>query len=251
MLTKGAKRKYLDDVTDSGNAVDPGIVPSYDLQRQSLLDMSLIKLQLCHMLVEPDLCRSVLIANTVRQIREEMTQDGSWQLANTQKSFQTCFDRLLATDILCRASPSFQTEELITSNIDSSNDTAVNQVQDELSLPAAVSPVQTQESKPFFCHWKTEDHQKCQVELCKSGDPVFATLEVKSSDLFESPLDDLFSDVDTSQYDLDSMLTGMLGGSRIGHYDLLDSLSTASPSGSSRKVDLSELDHIMEILVGS
>ena len=73
MFARGLKRKCSEDEA-----------PADPLQRQSLLDMSLVKLQLCHMLAEPNLCRSVLIANTVRQIQEEMTQDGSWRLPGPQ-----------------------------------------------------------------------------------------------------------------------------------------------------------------------
>ncbi|XP_062378236.1 uncharacterized protein LOC134067159 isoform X5 [Sardina pilchardus] len=60
------------------------LLSSYSLQRQTLLNMSLVKLQLCHMLVEPNLCRSVLIANTVRHIQEEMTYDLTWQVRHRQ-----------------------------------------------------------------------------------------------------------------------------------------------------------------------
>ncbi|XP_063040080.1 uncharacterized protein LOC134435158 [Engraulis encrasicolus] len=62
------------------DAVSLRMLSSYSLQRQTMLNMSLVKLQLCHMLVEPNLCRSVLIANTVRHIQEEMTYDLTWQV---------------------------------------------------------------------------------------------------------------------------------------------------------------------------
>ena len=107
MYSKGTKRKFADgaDAVAGGNPEGPKMAP-YSLQRQSLLDMSLIKLQLCHMLVEPNLCRSVLIANTVRQIQEEMTHDGSWQVVTDAfaSSGQSSSERLVATEVLCRSS---------------------------------------------------------------------------------------------------------------------------------------------------
>ncbi|KAB0340151.1 hypothetical protein FD754_023371 [Muntiacus muntjak] len=67
MFARGLKRKCSEEEE----------APADPLQRQSLLDMSLVKLQLCHMLAEPNLCRSVLIADTLRQIQEEA---GTWPL---------------------------------------------------------------------------------------------------------------------------------------------------------------------------
>ena len=104
MFQKGTKRKFADAGSEeeeeeeaalrsAGVGPLPGEDPvslrmlsSYSLQRQTLLNMSLVKLQLCHMLVEPNLCRSVLIANTVRHIQEEMTYDLTWQVGGKQTS---------------------------------------------------------------------------------------------------------------------------------------------------------------------
>uniref|UniRef100_A0A1A7XTW0 Cell division cycle associated 4 n=1 Tax=Iconisemion striatum TaxID=60296 RepID=A0A1A7XTW0_9TELE len=113
MFPKGTKRKFSDPGEEPVSSGDQGpaapsaaartLTSSYSLQRQSLLDMSLIKLQLCHMLVEPNLCRSVLIANTVRQIQEEMTQDGTWHIMTQALAAAQCpADRLVATEVLCR-----------------------------------------------------------------------------------------------------------------------------------------------------
>lgn len=95
----------------------------------------------------------------------------------------------------------------------------------------------------------------------------------------EAALEELFSDVEASYYDLDSMLTGMqgtaaaagevcgsvggaVGGPKGASQELLESLNsshsqsltpTPTPlsSTASCRPDLSELDHIMEIIVGS
>lgn len=103
MFARGLKRKCVDqEEVEEGALAGFSSIPSYSLQRQSLLDMSLVKLQLCHMLVEPNLCRSVLIANTVRQIQEEMTRDGVGRGTAPQSTGRAPLDRLVSTEILCR-----------------------------------------------------------------------------------------------------------------------------------------------------
>ncbi len=84
MFSKGTKRKFSDgdEEISEESLVGARVASSYSLQRQSLLNMPSLSWQLCHMLVEPNLCRSVLIANTVRQIQEEMTHDGSWHMVH-------------------------------------------------------------------------------------------------------------------------------------------------------------------------
>lgn len=106
MFARGLKRKCVDpEEAVEGALAGFRAVPSYSLQRQSLLDMSLVKLQLCHMLVGPNLCRSVLIANTVRQIQEEMSRDGAWHGPAPPCTGRAPLDHLVSTEILCRAGP--------------------------------------------------------------------------------------------------------------------------------------------------
>uniref|UniRef100_A0A1A8AYV6 Zinc finger and BTB domain containing 47 n=1 Tax=Nothobranchius furzeri TaxID=105023 RepID=A0A1A8AYV6_NOTFU len=87
----------------------------------------------------------------------------------------------------------------------------------------------------------------------RTGEKVFGTFEIKHPASPPDPaLEELFSDVDPSYYDLDTVLTGT---PKMGPYDLLESLSSHGPtalsSSSSCRSDLNELDHIMEIIVGS
>uniref|UniRef100_A0A3Q2UAA0 Cell division cycle associated 4 n=1 Tax=Fundulus heteroclitus TaxID=8078 RepID=A0A3Q2UAA0_FUNHE len=228
MFPKGTKRKFSDAGEeavgggggDQGPSAASSSSSSAAAARQSLLDMSLIKLQLCHMLVEPNLCRSVLIANTVRQIQEEMTQDGTWQIMTQALAAAQCpADRLVATEVLCR--------------------------QTDPAAQAGQSP------KPFS--EAEQDHLRADS---RTGEQVFGTFEIKHPAPPPDPaLDELFSDVDPSYYDLDTVLTGMQSAPKMGPYDLLESLSSHGPtalsSSSSCRSDLNELDHIMEIIVGS
>nr|XP_046220533.1 cell division cycle-associated protein 4-like [Oncorhynchus gorbuscha]XP_046220534.1 cell division cycle-associated protein 4-like [Oncorhynchus gorbuscha] len=310
MFPKGTKRKFSDsreepvaggeDVNQSSLAA-VRMLSSYSLQRQSLLDMSLIKLQLCHMLVEPNLCRSVLIANTVRQIQEEMTQDGTWQimtqaLSAANAAAQCSADRLVATEVLCRQTEAAQGEQVPKPfPVVGSEGCPAEEVLEEEAAAAEVgmtmSTVSPQAPTSYLpgtfgmdpC-WEEEetgedddddeeeeeeDSEECGsgsegeererdslVEDTRTAEQVFGTFEIKNPAPSPDPaLEELFSDVDASYYDLDTVLTGMQSVPKMGPYDLLESLSSHGPSplssSTSCRSDLNELDHIMEIIVGS
>ncbi|XP_059368788.1 cell division cycle-associated protein 4 [Carassius carassius] len=288
MFSKGTKRKFSDgdEEISAESLVGARVASSYSLQRQSLLDMSLIKLQLCHMLVEPNLCRSVLIANTVRQIQEEMTHDGSWHMV--AEAFcspgQSPSERLVATEVLCRSREQ-DAEPKLFSVISYEGCREEEVVADETLCSVSVSDTVSNvclAGRMGQCWEKSElsgverDEEALEDSSLGSGEDeeidtedeastkspkttgqVFGTFEIKNgSPGPDSALEELFSDVDTSYYDLDTMLTGMQSAPKMGPYDLLDSLA---PSHSSPTIvstpkcrsDLNELDHIMEIIVGS
>ncbi|XP_053701903.1 cell division cycle-associated protein 4 [Synchiropus splendidus] len=305
MFPKGTKRKFSDSGEEPVSTGDQCLpVPAaaartlsstYSLQRQSLLDMSLIKLQLCHMLVEPNLCRSVLIANTVRQIQEEMTQDGTWQIMTQALAAAQCpTDRLVATEVLCRqtdaAAQALQSPKPfavvgLEEGYHSEEVVMEGEVETEVSM-STLSPVSTQLSSASYlaapfgmgpcwgeededgdCEEDEEDSEECLSEAeegdgdhptadTRSEEQVFGTFEIKHpAPPPDSALEELFSDVDPSYYDLDTVLTGMQTAPKMGPYDLLESLSSHAPaalsSSSTCRSDLNELDHIMEIIVGS
>lgn len=307
MFPKGTKRKFSDsgeEPVSSGDqslpaassAVARTLTSSYSLQRQSLLDMSLIKLQLCHMLVEPNLCRSVLIANTVRQIQEEMTQDGTWQIMTKALAAAQCpADRLVATEVLCRQtdaaaqagqSPKPFSVVGLEEGYHSEEVVMEGDVESEVTM-STLSPVSPHLSSTSYLAspfgmgpcWEEEEEEECEddeeedSEECvsegeegdrdhlsmdsRTGDQVFGTFEIKhpAPPPPDPALEELFSDVDPSYYDLDTVLTGMQSAPKMGPYDLLESLSSHGPaalsSSSNCRSDLNELDHIMEIIVGS
>ncbi|CAD7678233.1 unnamed protein product [Nyctereutes procyonoides] len=96
-------REDAEDAEDAeGGLAGTQATPSCSLQRrQSLPDMPLVKLQLCHMLVEPNLCRSVLMANTVRQVQEEVTQAGPWRVVAPRAAGRAPRDRRVSAEVLC------------------------------------------------------------------------------------------------------------------------------------------------------
>ncbi|XP_064195678.1 cell division cycle-associated protein 4-like [Anguilla rostrata] len=289
MFPKGTKRKCSDGGGgDEEAAAAAGVkTASYSLQRQCLLDMSLIKLQLCHMLAEPNLCRSVLIANTVRQIQEEMTRDGSWQIMTEALSAsQGLSDRLVASEILCRAPTGREPGEEEPKPLPPvggrppEEEEEEQEEQEALDAEETLRAVATEADSAYVSgdadpHWEARvppeeasedgdaDDEGCSLEEeeeeeeqrssegTKTMDQVYGTFEIKSPAPSPDPaLEELFSDVDASYYDLDTMLTGMQATPKVGPYDLLENLSSHAPSSTCR-TDLNELDHIMEIIVGS
>lgn len=232
MFARGLKRKSADG-EDS-----PPAPPSHSLQRQSLLDMSLVKLQLCHMLVEPNLRRSVLIANTVRQLQEDLSLDGAWRLPAPPSAGRGPLERLVSTDILCRTPWEQQGGH-------SAPDSGGSPAPDLLSeLPGAPS-AQAPRSAPSGA-WEADCPRESRGSFQKSLDQILETLESRAPRAAEG----LFADVDGPYYDLDAVLTGMVGAKAVPG-DGFEALASAGapPPGSSCKRDLGELDHMVEILV--
>uniref|UniRef100_A0A4X2KPT1 SERTA domain-containing protein n=1 Tax=Vombatus ursinus TaxID=29139 RepID=A0A4X2KPT1_VOMUR len=190
MFARGIRRKCFDGEEDIEGTL-----------RQSLLDVSLVNIQLCHMLVEPNLCRSVLVANTVRQIQEEMTQDGTWQVINAQDAGQASLDRLVSSDVLCCSTKEQDFEDI--------------QSQDIISDLSTIASVQAPRN-PQSNVWEMENPQENRGNFQKSLDQIFETLENKNPNSVE----DLFSDVDDSYYDLDTVLTGMMSNTKMGHCEV-------------------------------
>ncbi|XP_075387223.1 cell division cycle-associated protein 4 [Tenrec ecaudatus] len=238
MFARGLKRKFPDGEEELA-------VPSYALQRQCLLDMSLVKLQLCHMLAEPNLCRSVLIANTVRQIQEEMTQDGAWRGMSPPDTGPAPLDRLVSTDILCRS------EREQDQGRPSPGDGHFPKGPHDCPAPDLTSDLASGPASPAPRHapssvWDLDSSRESRGGFQKSLDQIFETLESRNP----SSMEDLLADVDSSYYGLDAVLAGMTG-SRASPCDTLEGLASpaTTPPGPGCKADLGELDHIVEILV--
>uniref|UniRef100_A0A8C6VBT3 SERTA domain-containing protein n=2 Tax=Elapidae TaxID=8602 RepID=A0A8C6VBT3_NAJNA len=192
MLGKGLKRKlsdYEENMAGVSSAFDSSRNLPYPLKRQLVLNVCLAKLQTYKMLVEPNLHRSVLIANTVRQIQEEMRQETSQQSVN----------------ILLMVS-------------DNDMSSAISSILKDLDFMEDVSP-------PSYL--LEEDRQDLKGVEC-----AFGSFEISNSTSYlkDLAIDDIFEDIDTSMYDSD-----------------FDCPSPTPP----RTLDITDLDHIMEILVGS
>uniref|UniRef100_A0A3Q3EIC7 SERTA domain containing 2b n=1 Tax=Labrus bergylta TaxID=56723 RepID=A0A3Q3EIC7_9LABR len=339
MFGKGAKRKLDEDEEAlEGKTLEAplaggglGLCPeglskvSYTLQRQTIFNISLMKLYSQRPLGEPSLERRVLINNMLRRIQDELKQEGSLRPLlfppspppddpmdegfreappsfGTTQTPQACPSRvelgsapleacltpasLLEEDGVDSAfcAPSPPTPPLSVPVPASSNDSFPSALSDmELGPPTAIA--RTAAANTTTAAGVLLAEGRC-VELRPMDTlptlPPGGLVDISSSPssppsssspsgfLSDLALDDvLFADIDTSMYDFDPCTTAGAGGVAAGGGltklssvvtadDLLKSLSSPysgpAPQVSANqpfKIDLTELDHIMEVLVGS
>eukprot|EP00071_Canis_lupus_P058010 XP_855234.2 SERTA domain-containing protein 2 [Canis lupus familiaris] len=229
MLGKGEKRKF-DEHEDGleGKILAPSDGPSkvsYTLQRQTIFNISLMKLYNHRPLTEPSLQKTVLINNMLRRIQEELKQEGSLRPA-----------------LAAAAAPA---PELCPTPTSPGAATAAT------TTSAAAGP----DGSRGGAAAKPDDP--------KLMDPLPGNFEITTSTGFltDLTLDDiLFADIDTSMYDFDPCTSAAGTASKMAPVsvsadDLLKTLApySSQPVAPSQpfKMDLTELDHIMEVLVGS
>ncbi|KAM9435313.1 cell division cycle-associated protein 4 [Clarias gariepinus] len=212
-LGRGVKRKLNSDSEES--ALD---LP-YPQQRQLVLDLCLDKLQSCHRCVEPSLHRSVLLANTLRQIQLEMRLEGG---DAPPPSSPTRFPPPTPRHAPELPSVPVDPSPLLPLSAPMSTSSSL-----ELT-PAGSKPALPGEPDP------------------KMPDSLFGTFEITNSTsyLTDLPLDDIFEDIDTSMYDSSEISVLTFSAPR---EDALKNLSNLQLC----LADLSDLDNIMDILVRS
>ncbi|MBN3326023.1 CDCA4 protein, partial [Atractosteus spatula] len=257
MEVKGQKRKLpADGELPAGARAEKGS-SLYAAQRQSVLDISLDKFHRGQALAEPSLRRSVLIANTLRQIQEEIRQDGAGSSGPDQ---QVPAPIPPEPGLHKEAPPPRMDLDLV---LDGSSSPGPQQQQQQHQQQQQRAPLSSIENLPSDWGSK-QDGSPCRAErpgegpeACRAPEPVFGSFEImRSSYLTDVALDDLFPDIDTSVYEREA---GALGGRTLPvppGDELLKYLSSCSPPSSAFSPspavrDLNELEHIMEILVGS
>uniref|UniRef100_A0A8C3SQM0 SERTA domain-containing protein n=1 Tax=Chelydra serpentina TaxID=8475 RepID=A0A8C3SQM0_CHESE len=242
MLGRGLKRKlsdYEENMAGLSSAFDSSRNLPYSLKRQLVLNMCLTKLQTYKMVVEPNLHRSVLIANTVRQIQEEMRQESSQQPVNVCPIENSLL--MVSDDDMSSAISS------ILKDLD---------FMEDISPPTSLVPAGDDEPKsPESTCLKLEDDR----QDLKGAECVFGSFEISNSTSYlkDLAIDDIFEDIDTSMYDSDFCVPPLMTP-RPPSSATEETLKTFPSCNSSSannipicRTDLSELDHIMEILVGS
>ncbi|XP_012677544.1 SERTA domain-containing protein 2-like [Clupea harengus] len=282
MLGRGVKRKrgiQEDQLVGSVDAVDPNSASgvSYLQQRQLVLTLCLDKLQGCQIFqgcqirTEPSLHRSVLLVNTLRQIQEEMRQEGEESVA---------FPAVTATAPL-HATPPLQSPSLTCGAQPAVASSAPQDLFDFSGLDT--------DSSLLTCPGCSEEEEEDELEVSlvsssfTSMPPSLLSLDdppspdgrtrgfhslLGSYELVNSPgylsdlaLDDIFEDIDTSMYDASDVSSILaLGSSRVaslsstvGGDDAGLKVATSCPSAARQLCfsEVSDLDHIMEVLVGS
>ncbi|XP_045902872.1 SERTA domain-containing protein 2-like [Micropterus dolomieu] len=299
MLGNGVKRKLDDDEDglEEGRrplAVDGMSQASYTLQRQTVLNMSFMKLYSPRVGADLGLQRRVLINNVIRHIHDDLRQEGgagalffsaslpvtaaahkdesygqsppppsSFSILSSSQPGLTALDSCLTPASLLEEdlpmfftlppSSSTQHHSLRPAPKDSFS-SALEEIEE--LCPSSSSSCSSPPSQPparvlFDVVMKEERRGFQEVESRLEKAPPSPSCP--GSFLTDFTLDDvLFTDIDTSMYDLGPCLPP-LGAppSKIAD-DLVRSMSGAGAQNQPfNKLDLAELDHIMEVLVGS
>lgn len=314
MLGKGGKRKF-DEHEDGleGKILSPSDGPSkvsYTLQRQTIFNISLMKLYNHRPLTEPSLQKTVLINNMLRRIQEELKQEGSLRpvfppssqpsdsLSDSYREAPPAFSPPApAPAHPCDLGSTTPLEACLTpaSLLEDDDDTFCTSPAVQPAAPTKLSPPALPPEKDSFSSALDEIEELCPTststeaavaatDSAKGGagepsvqkpeglpegrpddpklmDSLPGNFEITTSTGFltDLTLDDiLFADIDTSMYDFDPCTSASGTASKMAPVSADDLLKTLAPYSSQPvapsqpfKMDLTELDHIMEVLVGS
>ncbi|TEA41442.1 SERTA domain-containing protein 2 [Orcinus orca] len=311
MLGKGGKRKF-DEHEDGleGKIVSPSDGPSkvsYTLQRQTIFNISLMKLYNHRPLTEPSLQKTVLINNMLRRIQEELKQEGSLRpafpassppadpLGSSYREAPPAFSHPAPAP--CELGGAAPLEACLTpaSLLEDDQDTFCTSPAAQPAAPARLAPPALPPEKDSFSSALDEIEELCPTSTSmeaaeattddpkgdsggpgaqrpeglqdgrpddpKLMDSLPGNFEITTSTGFltDLTLDDiLFADIDTSMYDFDPCTSASGTSSKMSPVSADDLLKTLAPYSSQPvapsqpfKMDLTELDHIMEVLVGS
>ncbi|XP_076990512.1 SERTA domain-containing protein 2 [Tamandua tetradactyla] len=317
MLGKGEKRKF-DEYEDGleGKILSPYDGPSkvsYTLQRQTIFNISLMKLYNHRPLTEPSLQKTVLINNMLRRIQEELKQEGSLRpvfapssvpsdpLSHSYREAQPAFshtasppahpcdfdlgsttpleacltpaslleeddhDTFCTSQAVQAAAPTKPSSPALPPEKDSFS-SALDEIEElcptSTSTEATVAAADSSRGNPSESSvQKPEGLPEGRTDDSKLMDTLPGNFEITTSTGFltDLTLDDiLFADIDTSMYDFDPCTSTSGTASKMAPVSADDLLKTLAPYSSQPvapsqpfKMDLTELDHIMEVLVGS
>ncbi len=282
MLGKGLKRK-LEQEEENGvmkMSRPPEASPCYWLQRQTVLNLSLLKLHSRPGHSEPGLARRVLITNTLRRIQDvpapqsfpsgvESHSEGSLTPVSGLEEDRHLF--------LC-LSPSISRQEPPSASvIKDSFTSALAEIVDLCPTVGITTLFSTEMGRSLTSDPNSDESRITDPDLSEmnSGMDSASSLSDSAQSMFghtpsllaDFSLDDfLFTEIDSLLFDnipCGSSLSTSSGTSKVVSMvtdDLFKTLAgygnggtsqSVLPSNQTFKLDLNELDHIMEVLVGS
>ncbi|XP_018583214.1 SERTA domain-containing protein 2 [Scleropages formosus] len=262
MLGRGVKRKMSEYEASGGLGPLPDL--PYPQQRQLVLDLCLNKLQGCHTRAEPSLHRSVLLANTLRHIQEELRREGGDPPAILAPAPPHVATPLHSPDmppippdcgVIC--SPTGGCWPGLPIAMKEPGLIGGSQVTGLLTCPGCG------DSDELSVTSSLSDEEVCGGDLSvdtRSSDSLFGSFEITNSTSYLTDLafDDIFEDIDTSMYDSSDFSVLALPpargtGTTTGPEDSLKPFPSCTSTSTLQLclTDLNDLDHIMEILVGS
>uniref|UniRef100_A0A8C1R6V7 SERTA domain containing 2a n=1 Tax=Cyprinus carpio TaxID=7962 RepID=A0A8C1R6V7_CYPCA len=283
MLGKGLKRK-LEQEEENGvmkmSCPQEASPACYWLQRQTVLNLSLLKLHSRPGHTEPGLARWVLITNTLRRIQDvpapqffpsgvETHSEGSLTPVSGLEEDRHLF--------LC-LSPSISRQQPPSSSvIKDSFTSALAEIEDLCPTVGITTLFSTEMGRSLTSDPNSDESRHTDPDLSEMDSSMdsASSLSDSAQSLFghtppllaDFSLDDfLLTEIDSLLFDnvpCGSSLSGSSGASKVISMvtdDLVKTLAgygnggisqSALPSNQTFKLDLNELDHIMEVLVGS
>ncbi|XP_018418088.1 PREDICTED: SERTA domain-containing protein 1 [Nanorana parkeri] len=253
MLAKGIKRKFSEVEGQMGSGVESGMAGRCQsslpaVQSHCLMNISLLKLHRSLHHVEPNLRHLVLVANTLRRLQGNMQAEsstlGGWKPVedNSRKDSQsfTSESKTSASDI--------PGEDTLLSSMDSSLYSSISTILEDLNDFEGLS------SSPLP---QTEDEQLCSPkDFIRDGSREESGKLTPSSSLNSSTyllgdnLEDIFEDIDTSMYDSDPWPSSSLLNFKT-FSSINDPEAKSLSDGQDSMLELSDLDYLMDVLVGT
>lgn len=283
MLGKGLKRK-LEQEEENGvmkTSCPPEVSPAcYWLQRQTVLNLSLLKLHSRPGHLEPGLARRVLITNTLRLIQDvpapqsfpsgvESHSEGSLTPVSRLEEDRHLF--------LC-LSPSISRQQPPSASvIKDSFASALAEIEDLCPTVGITTLFTTETGRSLTSDPNSDESRYTDLDLSEMNNSMDSASSLSDSThsmfghtpslLADFSLDDfLFTEIDSLLFNnvpCGSSLSESSGVSKVVSMvtdDLVKTLAgygnggtsqSVLPSNQTFKLDLNELDHIMEVLVGS
>ncbi|KAM9326963.1 SERTA domain-containing protein 1-like [Gastrophryne carolinensis] len=253
MLAKGLKRKYSEVEGEMGSVHEAEMAGRSALpavQSHCLMNISLVKLHRSLHHVEPNLRHLVLVANTLRRLQDNMQVEssvtGGWKPTedHSKKDYSQGFvseGRSLA--------PESPAEDSLLSSTDASLYTSISTILEDLNNFEGLS------CSPMP---PTEDDQLCSPkDFLRDGRRDESSRLTSSSSFLTSSsyllgdnLEDIFEDIDTSMYDSDPWASSNLLNFK-AFSSMNDSEEKALSEGQGPVLELSDLDYLMDVLVGT
>ncbi|XP_063289272.1 SERTA domain-containing protein 1 isoform X2 [Pelobates fuscus] len=246
MLAKGTKRKYSEvegEVRCSPDVMvgsNQSSLPA--VQSHCLMNISLVKLHRSLHHVEPNLRHLVLVANTLRRLQDNMHTE-PMPCDDTSKKDHV---QVFGTEGKKPASDGTG-EDALFSLMDSSLYSSITTILEDSNN------FQNFTSSPL----PQIDDQLCSLKDSRDGSREDSGKLIPSSNFLSSStyllgdnLEDIFEDIDTSMYDSDPWSsTNLLNFKAFSNVDNSEDTSLADEHGA--MLELSELDYLMDVLVGS
>ncbi|CAH1262083.1 CDCA4 [Branchiostoma lanceolatum] len=265
---RGTKRKLTtmtDDPDDQTDHKTLGL--SYAAERQSCFRISLVKLQAAQRLIEPSLRRSVLICNTLKHIEDELRAEGELGLLHSAYAFATSGN----TPACAPPTPIRQPEPMpltlnesaaedIASYIEDMNNDSVQKEEGRRKTTDKLDGATVSQSTGSATETAKENSPSCMTLTNTQLRIQSNSLGANTVQSDSINLDEIFSDLDNSLYDLDFLTpyTANIKLTPLSEDDVSNSFSSASFTTHQvttnqtcrQNEEWNELDHIMEVLVG-